>query len=80
MKKLQTLIDRTVKAQNEFFHAQAALNDFCKERYGHEPGEVDADAIIDGVLGGCGLASSMSAKEFDMEMKKAIEHGGWQSR
>lgn len=63
--KLQRMIDRTVKAQNLYHKAQSVLNDYCREHYGHEPGDIDADGIIDAVFGGCGLSTGMSAREFD---------------
>jgi hypothetical protein len=67
-RKLQSLINKTVKGQNAFHTAQAALNDYCREIYDCEPGEIDADSIIDSVLGGCGMAHGMSADEFDAIM------------
>lgn len=69
LSRLQRLIDRTVRTQNAFHVEQERLMEFCRERYGVEPGDIDADAIIDGVLGGCGMASGMSAEDFDAAMR-----------
>ena len=65
MAKLQRMINRTVKASNAYHDAQAELNDWCRDRYGYEPGDIDADQIIDGVLGGSGNCHGMTAEEFD---------------
>ncbi len=67
-RKLQVMIDRTSSASAEFFKEQAKLNDWCAEKYGYEPGDVDSDNIIDSVLGGCGAASGMRAAAFHEEM------------
>ena len=70
-KRLQGMIDRTAKASAEFHREQAALMDWCRERYGFEPGDHDADTIIDAVLGGCGITPGMSADDFDAAMLAA---------
>jgi len=44
----------------------------CVEVYGAEPGDVDADEIID-TLGGCGMASEIPVEDFDRIMKQAVE-------
>lgn len=67
--KLQRMIDKTVKASNAFFETQRALNEYARERYGAEPGDVDADHIIDGVMGGCGRSEGMTANDFDRTMR-----------
>jgi hypothetical protein len=67
---LQRMINETVKTGNAFHAAQAALNDFCREQYGVEPGDVDADEIIDSVMGGCGLSTGMKAKDFHRIMEE----------
>jgi hypothetical protein len=69
LKRLQRLIDASVKASNAFHTTQNAVNDFCRNTYGVEPGDVDADAIIDAVFGGCGLSTGMTAREFDETMR-----------
>jgi len=66
--RLQRLIDRTSRTSNAFHEEQAKLMEFCREKYGKEPGDIDADQIIDAVLGGCGLSEGMSAAEFDAIM------------
>lgn len=67
---LQRLINQTVAASNAFNVANSALMDFCHIVYGHEPGDIDADEIIDGIQGGNGVASGMTAEEFDAIMRK----------
>lgn len=70
--KLQRLIDRSVKAHNASYEAASALCAFAKEHYGEEPGKIDADAIIDGCMGGCGNSSGMTAEEFNDEMNRSL--------
>ena len=53
-KKLQRLIDRAAKAASAFYLANKALCEFCVEKYGCEPADVDCDQIIDAVQGGAG--------------------------
>jgi hypothetical protein len=72
VRKLQRLIDMTVKHGAAYYEAQAELNDWCREHYGVEPGDVDADGIIDAVFGGCGIPVGMSADAFDGEMRNRI--------
>lgn len=69
LSQLQRLINNTVRAQNAYYRHQAVLNNFCREFYGCEPGDIDADHIIDGVFGGCGVAPGMTADEFDTIMQ-----------
>jgi hypothetical protein len=69
-RKLQAMIDRTSKASAAFHKAQAELNGWCRERYGTEPGEIDADEIIDCVMGGCGAACGMDADDFHQIMAR----------
>lgn len=66
--KLQSLINRAAITSAAFHRANTNLMDYCQQRYGCEPGDIDADDIIDGVLGGCGEATGMSADEFDAIM------------
>lgn len=68
-KRLQRMIDRTAKASSAYYKAQAELNDWCLATYGFEPGDIDADNIIDSLFGGGGDASTMSAEEFDGTMR-----------
>ncbi len=74
-KKLQRMIDRTVRANNAFQKEQAALMEMCILLYGVEPGDVDFDSVIDGVLGGCGMTSRMTAEDFDAAMRRCIADG-----
>lgn len=71
-RKLQGMIDRTARAHAKFYAEQERLNDWCKARYGAEPGDVDADTIIDAVMGGCGPAGGMDAEEFDQAMMDRV--------
>jgi len=66
--KLQRLIDAVVRTQAPYARANAALMDYSRELYDCEPGDVDADFIIDS-LGGDGEAGGLSADEFDREMR-----------
>lgn len=70
--KLQRMIDRTAKLNEKYHHAQRELNDWCIDHYGQEPGDVDADGIIDALFGGCGAGNSISAESFDKEMLSCI--------
>lgn len=70
-RKLQNLIDRTARAQRDYYRAQEALNEWTRATYGSEAGDVDADEIIDAVFGGCGLATGLSAEEYDQAMRRA---------
>ena len=45
----------------------------CQEVYGCEPGDVDNDQYIDGMDGGCGSSSGMTADEFHKSMVEAIK-------
>lgn len=69
---LQKMIDRTAKHGRAFHQAQSELNEWCREMYGQEPGDVDADGIIDCVFGGCGLPSGMPWTDFDREMRERV--------
>lgn len=71
-RKLQSLIDATARANAAYYAAQAKLNDWCAQHYGAEPGDVDADVIIDAVFGGCGAATGLSVDEFDEEMRRNL--------
>lgn len=70
-RKLQRLINITAQAHAKAHFAENELSEFCLARYGAIPGDVDADGIIDSVLGGCGAPRGMSADEFDAEMRAA---------
>lgn len=67
-RKLQAMIDRTVRTCAVFYEAQRKLNDWTRNRYGVEPGDIDADQIIDGVFGGGGVPGGITADEFDRIM------------
>jgi len=70
-RKLQGLIDRCGKAHDDAYRAQKALNNFSMEIWGVAPSDVDADYIIDAVLGGCGMSSHLPVEEFITEMERA---------
>lgn len=70
--KLKKLIDNAAKANTVAFEATTKLNNFCEEVWGFAPADHDIDAIIDGVLGGCGSASGMSVEDFIREMEREI--------
>jgi len=74
--KLQRLIDATVRHGARYHTAQAALNDFCRNHYGQEPGDIDADQIIDAVFGGCGIPVGMAASDFDEVMRDIVGERG----
>lgn len=67
-KRLQSLINSAVKANNSTYKAEKALNRFCEDHWGFAPSDVGCDWIIDGVFGGCGLSRGMSASEFILHM------------
>lgn len=63
-RKLQSLIDRTARTATAFHRANAELCQYCQATFGFEPGDVDADAIIDNVQGGCGPSQGMYVEDF----------------
>jgi hypothetical protein len=68
-RKLQSLINASVKANNAKHKAERALNKFCEEEFGFAPSDNDCDYIIDSVFGGCGYSMGMSAEEFISHME-----------
>lgn len=72
-RKLQSLINASIKGNNAAHMAERFLVKYCVERWGFDPGEEDVDWIIDGCMGGCGFSSGFSADEFirEMDAKKA---------
>lgn len=68
--RLQRMINRAVATINAAKTANDELMDWCREHYGYEPGDIDADYIID-TLGGCGYSEGMSAEKFDEIMRSA---------
>lgn len=63
-KSLQEMINDAARANNVYFAAQEMLNNYCIEKWGYAPSDMDADEIIDAIYGGCGTATGMSAKKF----------------
>ncbi|EPG2416616.1 hypothetical protein QEK82_001555 [Stenotrophomonas maltophilia] len=76
-RKLQRLINLTTKGANAFYWANKALCEFCIEKYGCEPADVDCDQIIDSVQGGAGDSAGLTADEFDAAMREAMEMKGY---
>lgn len=72
-RRLQRMIDRTAKYYSLAFRCQSLLDEFCQEEYGKTPSDVDADDIIDSVLGGCGECTGMPADEFDATMRRLTD-------
>jgi hypothetical protein len=70
MNTLQKLIDRCVNASNAVSKAHNDLDSFCEKNYNTTPSDIDADEILDGVMGYNGSCPGMSAKEFDNIMLK----------
>jgi hypothetical protein len=70
-RKLQGMIDRTVRTSTAFHRELTALNEWCVARYGVEPGDIDADQILDGVFGAAGVPGGMTADEFHQIMSEA---------
>lgn len=70
LKELQKLINRTSRTSSVFQTANAALCNWCKAVYGVEPGDIDADEIIDAVQGGDGHSVGMAARRFDEIMRR----------
>lgn len=68
LRKLQKLIDACVKAHNDAFDAEQALNAECESVYKYTPADEDLDEIIDACFGGCGKSSGMDAAYFDKLM------------
>lgn len=73
MRKLQGLINRAATADNKAYRAEQALANYAQEIYGCTWSDVDGDQIIDGVCGGCGASTGMTADAFDTEMRNCIE-------
>lgn len=69
IRRMQSLIDRAAKAVSAAHAAISALDDFTADVYGATASDVDADQIIDAVLGGSGAAPGMTAAEFDQIMR-----------
>jgi hypothetical protein len=70
-KKLAAMIRKAVKASNAFHLANQALNEYCIDRWGFEPGDRDVDGILDGCMGAAGMASGLSVQEFEQLMEEA---------
>lgn len=69
-RKLQRLIDASIKAHNAVHKADRALNKYCEDTWGFAPSDRDLDNILDSVFGMCGHSTGMSAEEFVADMDK----------
>jgi len=69
-RKLQRLIDASVKAHNAQYEAQKFLHAYAIEVWGFSPSDRDCDGIIDGCLGGCGRSYGYGVEEFITEMNE----------
>lgn len=74
-RELQRLINKCAAANETYYFAQKALNEYCERRYGAAPSDLDCDDIIDALLGGAGAGNRMTAKAFDKQMKDALARG-----
>lgn len=74
-RKLQSLINASVRAHDAAFDTATALNLFCEEHFGFAPADGDVDTIIDGCMGGSGRSIGMSADEFIAAMEEARHDG-----
>ncbi|WP_305910504.1 hypothetical protein Q9L42_020345 (plasmid) [Methylomarinum sp. Ch1-1] len=72
-RQLQTALNRLAKANSEAQRQRALIYDHCVEVYGAGPGDLDNDAFIDAVDGGCGEAHGMTVDEFERSMKDCSE-------
>lgn len=73
-RKLQSLINASVKANNAVHKAESALYKFCEKEWGFTPADRDLDNIIDGCFGGCGHSMEFNADEFIDTMNAAKEN------
>lgn len=70
--KLQAALDALSSANTRAAIARNKIYAHCEVTYGFTPGEVDNDEFIDSCDGGCGVASGMTATEFEASMLRAI--------
>lgn len=68
--RLTRMISRVVRTFNAYKTEHDRLMDWCREYYGYEPGDIDADYILDS-LGACGAADDISPDRFDQIMRDA---------
>lgn len=72
-RKLQRLIDASVKAHNDQYDRQESLNNYAEELWGFIPADRDLDGIIDGCLGGCGRSDGLDVETFIRDMNEAAD-------
>jgi hypothetical protein len=73
---LQKALDGLTEAYNRVHQCSAKISDHCAYLYGVSPADVDNDAFIDSVAGGCGMSTGMSVDEFKKSMLDAMEAAG----
>lgn len=76
--ELQAALVSLASAVNRAHAARTKIMEHCELVYGVTPGDVNNDEFIDAVDGGNGMASSMSAAEFDRSMREAMTRSGVQ--
>ena len=74
--QLQDALDGLAAANNRALTHRNKIMAHCLAVYGVEPGDVDNDAFIDSVDGGCGACNSMSWYEFHLSMENAMWDAG----
>lgn len=73
--QLQAALNSLAAAVNRAHEARSRIYNHSQTVYGTTPGEIDNDWFIDAVDGGCGMASGMTADEFDKSMRAALSVG-----
>lgn len=74
--QLQRALDGLTAATNRANLHRDRIMAFSQQTFGCDPGDVDFDAFIDQVDGGCGSASGMTADEFITGMRERIKAEG----
>lgn len=67
-RKLQAALDKLARANNAAREARDAVIGHSEAVYGVGPGDIDNDAFIDAVDGGCGASNGMTAEQFHESM------------
>ncbi len=70
MARLQVLIDRAIAANNIANSATAKLMEYSRDRYGAEPGDIDADYILDGLGMTGSLGGDLTAEDYHEIMSR----------
>ena len=72
-RKLETTLRQLAAANSRAHVLRSIISEHSMAVYGFDPADVDNDEFIDRVDGGAGIASGMSADEFDRSMRDSIE-------